>query len=285
MLQETWLTKTNCTLVNIPGYKHIFVHRTGKQGGSVSLLVNNEYTCRKCDDLCINEPFLECCTAEIKLPHSKIFVSSVYRPPNTKESKFNTEIDRLLKSISKRSNLGLIGLDHNLDLLKSATHKPTQKFLETVLSTLYIPCITRPTGITRLSATLIDNILVSHDIYTNINSGIAISDLSDHLHCIMTSSFLKHQQKGSIRINKNQGSQLASCRAVFCAGFHVVTSTTHGVHMDTTWHPCGNPVVSCRNHIVSTFETLCCPPGNQMVSTLKPHGVHMEPHNIHMATM
>ena len=75
--------------------------------------------------------------------------------------------------------------------------------------------------------------------------------------------------------NIKQGSQLASCRAVFVL-FHVVTSTTHGVHMDTTWHPCGNPVVSCRNHIVSTFETLCCPPGNQMVSTLKPHGVHMK---------
>ena len=26
MLQETWLTKTNCTLVNIPRYKHIFSH-------------------------------------------------------------------------------------------------------------------------------------------------------------------------------------------------------------------------------------------------------------------
>ena len=75
---------------------------------------------------------------------------------------------------------------------------------------------------------------------------------------------------------KQQGSQLASCRAVFCAGFHVVTSTTHGVHMDTTWHPCGNPVVSCRNHIVSTFETLCCPPGNHIVSTWKPNGVHLE---------
>ena len=131
-------------------------------------------------------------------------MSSVYRPPNTKESKFITEIDKLLKSISKCSNLGLIGLDHNLDLLKSTTHKPTQRFLETVLSTSYIPCITRPTRITTLSATLIDNILVSHDIYTNINNGIAISDLSDHLPCIMTSSLLKHHQKGSIRISKQK---------------------------------------------------------------------------------
>ena len=73
-----------------------------------------------------------------------------------------------------------------------------------------------------------------------------------------------------------QGSQLASCRVVCCASFHVVTSTTRGVHMDTTWHPCGNRVVSCRNHIVSTFETLCCLPENHIVSTCKPNGVHLE---------
>ena len=69
---------------------------------------------------------------------------------------------------------------------------------------------------------------------------------------------------------------MASCRAVFCTGFHVVTLTTHGVHMDTTWHPCRNPVVYCRYHIVSTFETLCCPPVNHIMSTWKPNGVHLE---------
>ena len=47
-------------------------------------------------------------------------------------------------------------------------------------------------------------------------------------------------------------------------------------YLNNTWHPCGNPVVSCRNHIVSTFETLCCPPGNHIVSTWKPNGVHLE---------
>ena len=73
-----------------------------------------------------------------------------------------------------------------------------------------------------------------------------------------------------------QGSQLASSRAVFCTGFHMVTSATHGVHMETTWHPYGNHVVPCGNHIVSTFETMYCPPGNHIVSTWKPNGVHLE---------
>ena len=99
---------------------------------------------------------------------------------------------------------------------------------------------------------------------------------NDMVYCIMRKYLHGFPEKNTCSKKIQQGSQLASCRAVFCAGFHYVTSTTHGVHMDTTWHPCGNPVVSCRNRIVSTFETLCCPPGNHIVSTWKPNGVHLE---------
>ena len=57
-------------------------------------------------------------------------------------------------------------------------------------------------------------------------------------------------------INRNvqQGSQLASCRAVFLCWFPCG-------FLDTTWCPCANHVVSCENHVVSTW---------------KPHGIHME---------
>ena len=91
-----------------------------------------------------------------------------------------------MKSICKSRSHSIIGLDHNLDLLKANYHKPTQSFLENVLSNQHVPCITRPTHITKSSATLIDNILVSRDIYNNTKCGIAISDLSDHIPCIMT---------------------------------------------------------------------------------------------------
>ena len=202
MLQETWLTKTNCNLVNIPGYKHIFQHRTSCNGGGVSLLINQELTSRRCHSLCCDEPFLECCTVEIKLHNFKLIVSSVYQPPNTKESQFTSMFDRIMKSIYNSSNYSLIGLDHNLDLLKSNIHKPTQSFLESVLSKSYVPCITRPTWITKSSATLIDNILVSRDIYNNITCGIAISDLSDHFPCIMTCPPMTNSNKGSVLIRK-----------------------------------------------------------------------------------
>ena len=43
------------------------------------------------------------------------------------------------------------------------------------------PSITRPTRITKSSATLIDNILLSKSLYSKCNSGVLIKDTSDHL--------------------------------------------------------------------------------------------------------
>ena len=83
MLQETWITQSNSHLINIPGYHHYFQSRSGKKGGSVSLLVSNELSSRPCNDCYINETYIECIAAEIKLPGKTIIASSVYRPPNT----------------------------------------------------------------------------------------------------------------------------------------------------------------------------------------------------------
>ena len=69
-------------------------------------------------------------------------------------------------------------------------------------------------------------------------------------------------------------------------GFHppVVTPWLHtwvvttrycldfGLHLNGNDIFCGNH----GNHVVSTFEIMSCPPGNHMVSTWKPHSVHME---------
>ena len=186
ILQETWLTNANQHLVQIPGYKHYIKYHTGKKGGGVSILVSSELTSRLCNDIECNETYLESCNIEIQLPQTKLLVSSVYRPPNMSEKQFNSAFEKLMRSICKSSSHSIIGLDHNLDLLKANYHKPTQSFLENVLSNQHVPCITRPTRITKSSATLIDNILVSRDIYNNAKCGIAISDLSDHFPCVMT---------------------------------------------------------------------------------------------------
>ena len=77
----------------------------------------------------------------------------------------------------------IIGLDHNLDLLKSHLHTNTHKFVEITLKLNMIPVITKPTRITRTSTTLIDNIMLSKRPQTNYTSKILIDDISDHLPC------------------------------------------------------------------------------------------------------
>ena len=57
----------------------------------------------------------------------------------------------------------IIGMDHNLDLIKSDKHRPTKEFIEVNLENELIPTITKPTRITRNTATLIDNIIIGRD--------------------------------------------------------------------------------------------------------------------------
>ena len=111
-------------------------------------------------------------------------VGSVYRPPNTPETEFIQSYTEIVKKITTQENKEcIIGLDHNLDLLKSHLHKNTHKFVECTLKLNMIPVITQPTRITRTSATLIDNIMLSKRPQTDYKSKILIDDISDHLPC------------------------------------------------------------------------------------------------------
>ena len=48
-----------------------------------------------------------------------------------------------------------------------------------------LPCVTRPTRITTSTATLLDNLLVSMNIYARQRTNVLLYDLSDHLPCLL----------------------------------------------------------------------------------------------------
>ena len=80
--------------------------------------------------------------------------------------------------------------DFNLDLLKFETHKDTDDFLNTMLTTYFLPQILQPTRITEHSATLIDNIFLNTNRETFTISGNIIYDLTDHLpNFLITSNY------------------------------------------------------------------------------------------------
>ena len=126
-------------------------------------------------------------------------LGSLYRPPNTYDTKFVDEYNNLLSKLYKESKSKrlILGMDHNLDFLKHSIHKRTQDLIELNLDNNLIPSITRPTGITKSSATLIDNIMVSQSLTKNSESRIIIDDISDHLPSVVKFKDLLQRTKTS----------------------------------------------------------------------------------------
>ena len=68
--------------------------------------------------------------------------------------------------------------DFNIDLLKFQRHDKTKYFIESMLTTGYLPVITKPTRITD-HRPLLDHIY-SNSKSQNYQSGIIITDVADH---------------------------------------------------------------------------------------------------------
>ena len=114
-----------------------------------------------------------------------IIIGSIYRPPNKGGSDFISVFGTLMKQLNKEKWKDIIlGLDHNMDFLKHHTHSRTQDFLEMITDSGLLPTQMRPTRITPNSATLIDNILLLHNLMCSKNSSVIVSDISDHMPCL-----------------------------------------------------------------------------------------------------
>ena len=187
LLCETWQNK-NSPIISIPGYSYVYKSRKHKMGGGVGIFISERIRFTEVK-LNVNYECIEYVVINITLKNKNksITVGSLYRPPNTNDSKFVEEYKSLLSNLYKTSKTKklILGMDHNLDFLKHSIHKRTQDFIELNLDNNLLPSITRPTRITKSSATLIDNIIVSQSLMANCKSRIVIDDISDHLPSIV----------------------------------------------------------------------------------------------------
>ena len=185
LLCETFLNNKTENSINIPGYTIIANNRQQTRGGGTAILIKDglKFNRRKDLDIFIEKEvesvFIELLTRSNK----HIVVGSMYRPPNNTDDTFLEAIlnTKHKLSIEKEKKELILGMDHNFDLLKSSEHKKTQYFFDTMLNKELFPTITRPTRITKQSATLIDNIFVSINLHKKYESTILINDMSDHL--------------------------------------------------------------------------------------------------------
>ena len=94
----------------------------------------------------------------------------------------------------------MIGLDHNMDFLKSNKHESTQDFINQNLELGMLPTVTQPTRITKTSATLIDNIIVSMNYIGRYSCNVLIDNTSDHLPSILLLSGVTAHKKEPVLI-------------------------------------------------------------------------------------
>ena len=181
-VSETWLTELTSDQVEIPGYKFISNHRDSKSAGGAGLYLLDDLEYKLCRDCNYSEPeVIETLFVEINIPNGKnIIVGTVYRPPNYNIRDFLEKFNEILAKITRNDKYCYLGGDYNIDLFHYSDHAPTQEFVDSLFSHMFIPLINRPTRITAHSATLIDNIFTNNVRCKHFN-GIVINDISDHL--------------------------------------------------------------------------------------------------------
>ena len=184
MLCETWQSR-NSPVPNLPGYQYVYKARMHKLGGVVGIFISDRIKHKSRPDLEVKTETFEHCIVELKLKNKKMLMCSGYRAPGENPGKFVQEYENVLSHMNSTGLPVIIGLDHNLDLLKHKKHNPASQFVEKNLDLNMVPCITKPTRITKSSATLIDNIFVPLNIVPNVSSNIVIEDMSDHLPIVM----------------------------------------------------------------------------------------------------
>ena len=154
-------------------------------GGGVSIYIKN-------DIKFINRPDLEYFDAEMESLFieidknvfnlsSNVVVGVIYRMPNTCMEIFNDRMSDIMNIVQRERKICYFHGDLNVDLLKHESHQSTAAFLDSLYSYNVFPLITKPTGVTRESATLIDHVLANNfDINSKYVQGILCTSISDH---------------------------------------------------------------------------------------------------------
>lgn len=186
---ETWFKcNENANLVDLEGYTAINCNREGRTGGGASLFVDNniEFTIR--DDLTIKCDNCDSVFIEINSPQArKSIIGVIYRPETVILDSFFSDVARVFDIINKEHKMSYVMGDYNIDLLKHGSNNKISEFVNLIYSNNFFPCIDRPTRVTEKSATLIDNIL-TNDMSAKINSGVLVTDITDHFPIFTTSS-------------------------------------------------------------------------------------------------
>ena len=210
LLCETWLNNKTVKLIRLLNYKIHNTNQVNKIGGRVCVLSSNKLRSRIRPDLNMETTLLEHCIVELKTDTRNILLVSGYRPPNCNVRTFLKGYSNLIMSLKRnRHHEIIIGIDHNLNLLKANSHSHTNEFIELNLRKSLIPCISKPTRTTHKTASLIDNIMASSTAHCNHTPYILVDDISDHMPIVVKFRNQSKSMKGQKTVKHRKLDSLA----------------------------------------------------------------------------
>ncbi len=218
-ISETRLSENTTVNVEIPEiYNPIITNNSETAAGGTALYIKKGINFIERKDLSLNINDCEDLWFEILDPKNEknnIVVAVIYRHPRTTLAElhnFQTKLNNSLEKINSEKKVGSIFGDININLLKHSEHGPTGDYLNMIFSNSFFPTITRPTRIPKNSfkaPTLIDHIY-TNSLNPNVESGICLFDISDHLPVFTAIPFsktykrAKYQKRCFSNFNVNQ---------------------------------------------------------------------------------
>lgn len=178
-ISETWI-QNSINEFALDGYKLFHTPRNNKRGGGVAIYIK-ELLCAR---VLINSSFslencCECITIELSLEKAqKALITCIYRTPTGDHNLFLNKLEEVL-DLSNNRRMFLCG-DFNIDLMKFESNNVVKNFVSLLSRLGFYSLITKPSRISRSSASLIDNIF-TNILDRNMISGIVINDISDHM--------------------------------------------------------------------------------------------------------
>ena len=136
---------------------------------------------------------------------SNVVVGVIYRMPNTCMEIFNDRMADIMNIVQRERQICYFLGDLNVNLLKYESNQSTTAFLDTLYSYNVFPLITKPTRVTRESATLIDHVLTNNfDINSKHKQGILYTSISDHYAYLTISPGLQELHQLMTRLYLNE---------------------------------------------------------------------------------
>lgn len=150
LISETWINDEKGMDFGLEGYKMLCMNRRNKNGGSVAIYVDTNYSFKVIENTStVVDNVLECMTIEIIRARKNIIVSCIYRTPGSDIDIFKNWMEE--DFAFRNQEIMFIGGDFNIDLLNPNNHKKTAEFINTLFSMGIHLKITKPSRITAIS--------------------------------------------------------------------------------------------------------------------------------------